>query len=122
MKSTTEIGSKGESLARDFLIEKGYKILDQNWTCNKSEIDLIVKLEQTVCFIEVKTRVHSFSVNPVLAVSPSQQKRIINSANVYIEQFSIDEEIRFDVIGVVHDKGIFKIDQHLEGAFYPTID
>ena len=122
MESTTEVGNKGELAARDFFIEEGYKILEQNWTYNKWEIDLIVQLDKTVCFVEVKTRKEQFSIDPVLTVSALQQNRIIDCANKYIEQFSIDEEIRFDIIGVIYKNGSYKIDRHIKEAFYPTID
>ena len=121
MKSTKEIGLKGEVFAKDYFIKCGYKVLEQNWAFKKCEVDLIVQLENIICFVEVKTRKDSFIIDPILSVSLSQQSRIINCANQYIIQHSIEEEIRFDIIGIVDNKGEFEL-THLKEAFYPTID
>ena len=36
-----ELGRKGESLAKTYLENNGYEILDENWTYGKLEVDLI---------------------------------------------------------------------------------
>ncbi len=55
-----EIGAWGEQKAVEFLVEKGYEILERNYKQKKSELDIIawheIKGEKTLCFIEVKTR------------------------------------------------------------------
>ena len=93
------LGKDGEAAALDFLIDKGYHLLHKNWRHNKSEIDLIVKKENKVVFVEVKTRKKTFH-SIVDLVSLSQQKRILNAANTYIKKYCLDEEIRFDLIEV----------------------
>ena len=93
------LGKEGEAAALDFLIDKGYHLLHKNWRHNKSEIDLIVKKENKVVFVEVKTRKKTFHSIADL-VSLPQQKRILNAANTYIKKYCLDEEIRFDLIEV----------------------
>ena len=59
--STKEIGSLGEKIAQEYLKNKGYQILDRNYSFRipaspqKGEIDIIAKKEDIISFIEVKT-------------------------------------------------------------------
>ena len=121
MKTIEKTGLKGELFAREYFKNEGYSILEQNWTFQKTEIDLIVQKENTICFVEVKTRNENCKIDPALSVSTGQQKRIISGAHQYIEQHSLDQEIRFDIIGIKYKKGQFKL-EHIKEAFYPTID
>lgn len=51
-----DLGQWGEATAATFLLGKGYTILDQNHRNFQSEIDLIVTRDDTLIFVEVKTR------------------------------------------------------------------
>ena len=121
MKTALKIGKKGEAHSKDYFIKKGYQILEQNWRFYKSEIDLIVQKENTICFVEIKTRSRNYLVDPILSVSASQQKRILKAAHHYIELNSLEQNIRFDVVGIVHSDNTFIV-KHIKEAFYPTID
>lgn len=51
-----ELGKKGEEIACGYLVDKGYKILGQNFWRPFGEIDIITKFQsQTLVFVEVKT-------------------------------------------------------------------
>ena len=54
--------------------------------------------------MEVKTRNSSYLNDPAQAVTPAKQKLIIKAANLYLEEQNLDLEVRFDVIGVVHNR------------------
>ena len=56
MAEHNELGKLGEELAVDFLIEKGYDILETNWTFQKAEVDIIALKENILAVVEVKTR------------------------------------------------------------------
>ena len=58
--SNKSLGNFGESLARQYLISLGYKILEENFRNKIGEIDIIAKDGKTICFVEVKTRQNSF--------------------------------------------------------------
>ena len=47
-----DIGSFGEALARDYLISKGYKILNMNFRNKFGEIDIICKKNNLLIFCE----------------------------------------------------------------------
>ena len=56
MAQHNDLGKKGEQLAIDYLVKKGYTILDKNWRFQKAEVDIIAQKEETLAVVEVKTR------------------------------------------------------------------
>ena len=56
MAEHIDLGNKGEALALELLIKKGYQIRDTNWRYLKAEVDIIAQKGQTLAIIEVKTR------------------------------------------------------------------
>jgi putative endonuclease len=113
-------GDWGERIAADYLESKGFKILEKQWNYTRFEIDLIVRKENTIVFVEVKTRFSRDYGEPWDAVNKAKQKKICKSADFYLKHFGIDSEPRFDIISIVHDNGKTEI-THLDNAFYPTL-
>lgn len=118
MAEHNDLGTKGETLAAQFLKKKGYFILEENWRSGKNEIDIVARIGNTMVFVEVKTRSTAFFGDPSEAVSIAKQKRTIQAANDYLEMHQLDLEARFDVISVVSSKTEQSVD-HMEDAFYP---
>ena len=48
------LGQKGEEVASDYLISKGYNILDKNYKTSIGEIDIVAENNGILCVIEVK--------------------------------------------------------------------
>ena len=115
-----ELGKRGEEVAVEFLLKKGYRILDRNWRHNAKEIDIIGRVKDKLVIVEVKSRNHTYYEPPVYAVTVRKQQFLINAADAYIRAKNLDMETRFDVISVVFYPQSFEID-HIEGAFYPTL-
>ena len=67
-----ELGQKGELLAVDFLLEKGYIIVEKNYRFRKAEIDVIAKKEGVLAVVEVKTRSTNYFGNPEEFVNPKK--------------------------------------------------
>jgi len=114
------LGSKGEDIAADHMKRSGYKILFRNWKWGKNEIDIIAEKDDTVVFVEVKTRTDEFLGGVASAISTEKQKSIIYAADGYIRRFNVDKESRFDVLTIIMSGETFTID-HIERAFYPTL-
>ena len=120
MAESHNLGKKGEDLAVAHLKEKGFKILHQNWTWGKNEIDIIAENNDFIVFAEVKTRAEDFQMHPVTALTREKQRSIIWAAEGYIKRFNVNKESRFDVITIIKKFDDFEID-HIEDAFYPTL-
>ena len=117
MAQHNELGKKGEQLAVDFLLKKGYEILERNYTFQKSEVDIIAKIKDTLAVVEVKTRSTVEFGNPQDFVKPKQIQRLVKAIDEFVNVNGLDVEVRFDVIAIVKDNKQFKI-EHLEDAFY----
>lgn len=103
MQNKRSLGGEKEQLAMDYLREQGAKILAKNFYFHGGEIDLIVKDNEYVCFIEVKYRKSNQFGTPEEAVTLSKQKKIIRGANVFLykNRYPTDTPCRFDVISVL---------------------
>lgn len=116
MAQHNNFGKKGEALAVELLKQNGCKILAINWRFQRFEIDIVAETSDEIIFVEVKSRGTSYFGNPEEFISRGQQKRIIEAAHQYIEQFDIDKEARFDVISVLRENGQL-IAEHIDNAF-----
>ncbi|MBI4642002.1 MAG: YraN family protein [Candidatus Tectomicrobia bacterium] len=114
-----EIGKKGEELATQFLIRKGYTILEQNYRSPLGEIDLIALDGLTIVFTEVKTRRSASFGPPALSVTKQKQKKLVKLAQMYILQKNLRAiACRFDVISIVaRPDGSLEDLDHIENAF-----
>ena len=90
-------GNKGEAAVVNLLLKNGYQILERNFTVKLGEVDIIAKKENTVTFVEVKTRKNQyFPLSQV--ITPSKQRKIILASKRYLQaQSYTDHVFRFDV-------------------------
>jgi putative endonuclease len=119
MHEKQKTGQLGESIAREFLISKGYNIRHCNWQFQHKELDIVAEYLGMLIVVEVKTRTNGFD-DPREAVTPRKQRNIVEAANAYVLQYNILKETRFDVITVVFNQQSREV-EHLEDAFYPRV-
>lgn len=116
MASHNNLGTEGEVIAQEFLLKKGYQILDCNWRHLRYEIDIIALYKGILIFIEVKTRSTFKYGFPDESVDFRKEKMLIEAAEIYIEQKDLFNEIRFDIVSIVKNEKDEKI-YHIENAF-----
>lgn len=120
MAEHNELGKSGEDHACDYLISKGFNILEKNWRHMRDEVDLIATNKEYLVIIEVKTRSTLYYGEPQIFVTKKKQAFMIRAANAYILAHDIHLETRFDIISVVISGERVSI-KHIEDAFYPTL-
>ncbi len=104
------LGHLGETFAISFLKKQRIKILETNFRTKFSEIDIIAKDSDTICFVEVKTRRSLKKGLPREAVTPSKQKKIILGGTQYLKNKNLlNHRIRFDVIEVHQENDTLSI-------------
>jgi len=118
MAKHNELGRLGEELAAQYLLGKGYEVLERNWRNKHKEIDIIAKNGEELVIVEVKTRQNDDYGEPDLAVTKAKQTKLIYAANAYIFDHSLDCNTRFDIISIVFKEGEPIID-HIVDAFLP---
>ena len=121
MAINQEIGKIGEEVAANLLIEKGYAILARNYRIGHLELDIIALKDDTIAFVEVKTRSVNYLVSPQEAVDYRKRNLIVNAADSYMRNFNRTENARLDVITVLHQYGKVVSVEHIEDAFIPEV-
>ena len=86
--------------------------------CDRAEIDIIAQKEKNILVIvEVKTRNSDYFGDPQDFVKSSKIKLLVKAANEYVISNDLDVEVQFDIIAVIKNKSIEKI-EHFKNAFY----
>ena len=91
------LGQLGETLAAEFLVEKGWKILERNLTMKLGEIDILAMDGEVVVVVEVKTQTSAEYLNPVYKITPAKQRKLHLLALAISIRYP-DRNIRIDVL------------------------
>lgn len=113
------LGQRAESLAADYLEERGYTIVVRNWRRPEGELDLIARHGGTCIFVEVRSRTGTERGHALETVNASKRARVLRAARMYLDEEQPQaEEFRFDVVGVTFsaEDGTPEI-VHIEDAF-----
>jgi putative endonuclease len=108
----SSLGKLGEQYAAAYLDQLGYRLVAANFTLPvgrnlrgavvNAEIDLVAYDNDTLCFIEVKTRASDWFAPPQVNVDLRKRRQITRAARVYRQMLGIeDEPHRYDVVTVV---------------------
>jgi len=98
-------GRKAEQQAEKYLQQQGLKTITKNFYCASGEIDLIMKNENELVFVEVRSRKNKDFGSAAETVDKRKQKKIIASAKVFLHKNSWSSAMncRFDIIEVQVD-------------------
>ena len=100
-----KIGKWGENIAVSYLQDKGYKILNRNYSTRAGEIDIITQVyedgETYLVFIEVKTRTTLTFGNPEDGVTGRKKDHILKAINIFLdENENLDLPWQIDVLAI----------------------
>ena len=95
-------GAKAERMVMWYLVFRGYRLLEHNYTVGHKEIDLIMRKRGTIAFVEVKARRKMEGrFPPHLSVDAVKRKNVVSAAKVYVLREKLSGFIlRFDVAEV----------------------
>ncbi len=113
MNARQRTGRLGEELARKHLESKGYRITETNHRCPSGEIDIIAELDQTLAFIEVRTRRGPSMGSPEESITPRKQAHMVAAAQEYLQANDLESrQWRIDVVAVELDRrgGLVRLD------------
>ena len=116
--NTREKGKCGETFALEFLKNKGYTAVTENFRSRFGEIDLIVKNSEFIVFVEVKMRKNASFAHAREYVGYQKQRKIRATANLWLMSHRTQLQPRFDVIEVYRqDQNATPQIIHVENAF-----
>lgn len=110
-------GKLGERIAERWLRRGGWVVVNRRFQNGKRDIDLVVRKDQTVAFVEVKARKGDDFGGPVEAVHWRKRRELVRSAKVWIDRHGQPvDDYRFDVMGVLVDGDRVRV-RHVPDAF-----
>jgi putative endonuclease len=103
LKDSRLLGRRGQKLCEKFLKNKGYKLLERNFSCRTGELDLIMAVpEGVIVFVEVKTRTNEDFVDAEAAITKTKQIRMTRAAKFFIKTHKLEHlPLRFDIVIVM---------------------
>ena len=105
-------GKNSEEIAAQFLLSKGYKILERNYRTPRGELDLVALDGKVLVFVEVKARRGLGFGEPAWAVDRRKQQHLIRASLFYLSRKRIqNRSCRFDIVVIQErEDGQQKID------------
>ena len=106
--NTKTLGDLGEKIALNYLKDKGYQVLDKNYSSKivsgpqKGEIDIVAKRKDVISFVEVKTLKDSTPFLPERKVNYLKQRKIIKTAKSWLmrNKIPLNSKWQIDVISL----------------------
>ncbi len=102
--SRQRLGRWGENVAAIHLEASGLSIVERNWRCRGGEIDLIARDDETVVFVEVKTRRGRDYGAPEEALTPQKAQKLLVLGQQYMADHALEDvNWRIDLVAVELD-------------------
>jgi len=116
-----ELGRLGEELAVDYFRQHGMLVLDRNWRPQRAnlrgELDLVVRDEDTLVIVEVKTRRCLAFGSPAESVTRRKLRALHSLALAWLDQRQVHApRMRFDVISITVPPAGQPVLEHLRGV------
>ena len=99
------LGQWGEALVAEALRQRGWTVITTNFRCRMGEIDIIAGNGRYLAFVEVKLRKNGRFGAACEAVTPSKQRKLRLTAQIYLSGHPTDLQPRFDVAEVYAPRG-----------------
>jgi len=92
-------GRLAEARAAELLNDSGLSTVTRNYRCRGGEIDLVMRDDDCLVFVEVRLRSHAAFGGPLASVTTTKQARLITAARHYLASTGWSGPCRFDVVG-----------------------
>ncbi len=116
-QSSRSIGNIGEDAVCEFLKRHGYEVVSRNFTIRGGEIDIIAEKNDILAFVEVKSRKSDGLTQGEEAVTEGKRRRIIKTAEAYLNKLEELPRCRFDVAVVTLDNNKVRHLKYYVAAF-----
>lgn len=95
-------GAQAEALAEQFLQARGLVCLERNYRCAAGEIDLIMRDDATLVFVEVRLRSNRYFAQAAETVNYRKQAKITRAAQYFLLTRRLTDKMpcRFDVVAL----------------------
>ena len=112
------LGERGERMAGDHLLNRGYAILEKNYRCRYGEVDIVAQQGAELVFTEVRTRSSTAFGTAQESITSTKARHLIAASQHYLERHSLtDKDWRIDLVSINWPPGAVSPGvEHLEYA------
>jgi len=110
-------GAKAEDLALRHLEAQGLTLVTRNFRCRMGELDLIMRDDGYLVFVEVRSRRYSHYGTPAESVTPAKQQKLLLAAAFYLQRQTLDLPCRFDVVAILRPASVEPQVEWIRDAF-----
>lgn len=112
MAQHLRVGNAAERHAESYLVAQGFEILERNFRCKVGEIDLIMKDQSDLVFVEVRYRRSDHYGDPAESIDGFKQRKLRLAAETWLQQHEevVFRGCRFDVVSVSGSEDAFKVE------------
>lgn len=95
-------GLAAEATARDYLVAQGMQWVESNYRCRLGEIDLIMRDDNNLVFVEVRSRASNVYGGAIESITYGKQQKLLKTASLYLLAHRLQDNVaaRFDVISI----------------------
>jgi putative endonuclease len=95
-------GDPAEELALEHLQACGLKLVARNFRCRLGEIDLVMRDDECLIFVEVRFRKSSYFASALESVDRRKQRKLALAARYFLGRHREyrHHAVRFDVVGL----------------------
>jgi putative endonuclease len=93
-------GRAAEDRALAYLQQQGMQLVERNFSCRCGEIDLIMREQKTLVFVEVRQRSSAQFGGAAASVTATKQTRLWRTAEYYLQRYPKPPSCRFDLIAI----------------------
>lgn len=100
----TAIGREAERVAEDHLVGEGFRVLWRNARIGSLEVDLVVKKDDLVLIVEVRTRGPGSFEGPLASITRTKRRALLSASRGLwrgrLKKMPDVKRVRIDVIAV----------------------
>jgi putative endonuclease len=112
------LGKRGEDIANEYLLTRGYEVIERNWRCRAGEIDIVARQGQSLVVVEVKARSSLSAGHPFEAITAAKLARLRSLAGLWCAaQPRAFSSVRIDAIAVIVHAHQPATVEHLTGVW-----
>jgi putative endonuclease len=106
-------GLRGELAAMEVLTSRGWEIEAHRFRHGRHDLDLVIRRDDLIAFVEVKTRRSASCGSPLEAVSQLKRRILGRAATLWRLRYGRPgDRYRFDVVTVLdRGRGCFEVEQ-----------
>jgi putative endonuclease len=94
------VGDAAEDRALDHLRQQGLTPVERNFRCKGGEIDLIMRDQDMLVFVEVRKRADTRYGGAAASITQREQARLVIAAQVFLQRYKMPPACRFDVVAI----------------------